>query len=87
VHLFEVGVNLEGFDAVRRSSDPPPSDIQALSRLVAGYVGGLHQWVDQPLLAAVASRLPHVTFALVGPAQTDVSLLERCANVRLFGQR
>jgi uncharacterized SAM-binding protein YcdF (DUF218 family)/glycosyltransferase involved in cell wall biosynthesis len=87
VHLFPFGVNLERFDAVRRSSDPPPSDIQALSRPVAGYVGGLHQWVDQPLLAAVASRLPHVTFALVGPAQTDVSLLERCANVRLFGQR
>ena len=27
------------------------------------------------------------TFALVGPAQVDVSTLERCPNVRLLGQR
>ena len=43
--------------------------------------------MDQPLLAAVAKRLPEMSFALVGPAQTDVSTLERCANVTLFGQR
>jgi uncharacterized SAM-binding protein YcdF (DUF218 family) len=87
VHLFPFGVNLERFDAVRQSGDPAPSDIRSLARPIVGYVGGLHQWVDQPLLAAVASRLPEVTFALVGPAQTDVSILERCPNVRLFGQR
>jgi uncharacterized SAM-binding protein YcdF (DUF218 family)/glycosyltransferase involved in cell wall biosynthesis len=87
VHLFPFGVNLERFDAVRQSDDPAPSDIRSLARPIVGYVGGLHQWVDQPLLAAVASRLPEVTFALVGPAQTDVSILERCPNVRLFGQR
>ena len=28
-----------------------------------------------------------MSFALVGPAQTDVSALERCSNVTLFGQR
>ena len=87
VHLFPFGVNLERFDAVRRSSDAPPADLQPLPRPVVGYVGGLHQWVDQPLLAAVASRMPDVSFALVGPAQTDVSALERCANITLFGQR
>ena len=87
VHLFPFGVNLERFDAVRNSSDAPPADLQPLARPVIGYVGGLHQWVDQPLLAAVASRLPEMSFALVGPAQTDVSALESCPNVTLFGQR
>ncbi len=87
VHLFPFGVNLERFDAVRLSSDAPPADLQPLARPVIGYVGGLHQWVDQPLLAAVASRLPEMSFALIGPAQTDVSALEACANVTLFGQR
>jgi uncharacterized SAM-binding protein YcdF (DUF218 family)/glycosyltransferase involved in cell wall biosynthesis len=87
VHVFPFGVNLERFDAVRQSLDPAPGDMQALTRPAVGYVGGLHQWVDQPLLASVASRLPDVTFALIGPAQTDVSMLERCPNVRLFGQR
>jgi uncharacterized SAM-binding protein YcdF (DUF218 family) len=54
---------------------------------VVGYVGGLHRWIDQALVAAVAERMPDATFALVGPPQTDVSALERCPNVRLFGQR
>src|SRR5262249_23731851 len=41
----------------------------------------------QELVATVAAAVPDVTFALVGPAQTDVSTLERCSNVHLFGQR
>ena len=87
VHLFPFGVNLERFEEVRRASENPPDDLRPLARPVIGYVGGLHQWVDQPLVAAVAERLPEMSFALVGPAQTDVSALERCANVTLFGQR
>jgi uncharacterized SAM-binding protein YcdF (DUF218 family)/glycosyltransferase involved in cell wall biosynthesis len=87
VYLFPFGVNLERFEEVRRSPDNPPQDLGPLARPVIGYVGGLHQWVDQPLVAAVAERLPEMSFALVGPAQTDVSALERCANVTLFGQR
>jgi uncharacterized SAM-binding protein YcdF (DUF218 family)/glycosyltransferase involved in cell wall biosynthesis len=87
VHLFPFGVNFEQFDRVRQSADPPPADLQALPRPIVGYVGGLHQWIDQPLIAAVANSLPETTFAFVGPAQTDVSTLERCPNIRLFGQR
>lgn len=87
VHLFPFGVNLERFEEVRSRPDDVPADMQALASPVVGYVGGLHQWVDQDLLATVAARMPDATFALVGPAQTDVSRLERCANVRLLGQR
>jgi uncharacterized SAM-binding protein YcdF (DUF218 family)/glycosyltransferase involved in cell wall biosynthesis len=87
VHLFPFGVNFEQFDRVRQSADPLPADLQQLARPVIGYVGGLHRWVDQALVAAVAERMPDATFALVGPPQTDVSALEQCPNIRLFGQR
>ncbi len=87
VHLFPFGVSFERFERVRDSAEPMPADLQALKRPVVGYVGGLHQWVDQDLVVAVAARMPDATFALVGPAQTDVSALERCANVLLLGQR
>lgn len=87
VHFFPFGVNFERFDRVRQESAPPPNDVAALPRPVAGYLGGLHQWIDQHLIVDVAERMPDVTFALVGPAQMDVSALERCANVRLLGQR
>jgi uncharacterized SAM-binding protein YcdF (DUF218 family) len=87
VHLFPFGVNFERFDRVRQAADPLPPDLQAMKRPVIGYLGGLHQWVDQDLIVAVASQMPDATFALVGPAQVDVSALERCPNVRLLGQQ
>src|SRR5204863_9165580 len=49
--------------------------------------GGLHQWVDQSLLVDVARAMPDMTFALVGPEQTDISALRGCANIHLLGLR
>jgi uncharacterized SAM-binding protein YcdF (DUF218 family)/glycosyltransferase involved in cell wall biosynthesis len=87
VHLFPVGVSFDRFERARTGTDPLPADLQPLERPVIGYVGGLHLWVDQELVASVAAQIPDATFALVGPAQTDVSTLQRCANVKLLGQR
>ena len=87
VHLFPFGVSFERFERARGSDAPPPADIAALPKPIVGYVGGLHQWVDQALLSDVAQRMPEVTFALVGPAQTDVSMLEGARNIHLLGQR
>jgi uncharacterized SAM-binding protein YcdF (DUF218 family)/glycosyltransferase involved in cell wall biosynthesis len=87
VYFFPFGVNFDRFDAVRAESAPVPDDLKPLAHPVVGYVGGLHQWVDQELLVAVAQRLTNVTFAMIGPVQTDVTALERQPNIRLFGQR
>ncbi len=87
VHLFPSGVSLEAFGTARESGVHVPDDLARLPRPIAGYVGGIHQWVDQDLLAAAAARLPNTTFALIGPAQVDVSRLQACPNVHLLGQR
>jgi uncharacterized SAM-binding protein YcdF (DUF218 family) len=87
VHLFPFAVNMGTFEQVRDAAAPPPADIATLPRPIAGYVGGLHQWVDQDLVAAVAEKMPDVTFAMVGPWQVDVSRLQRVRNIHLFGQR
>jgi uncharacterized SAM-binding protein YcdF (DUF218 family) len=87
VHLFPFAVNLGVFEKSRESRETQPADLAALKRPVAGYVGGLHQWLDQDLLVAIATRLPKINFALVGPEQTDVSRLQALPNVYLFGQR
>jgi hypothetical protein len=87
VHLFPFAVNLAGFEKVRNANDALPADLLALKRPIAGYVGGLHQWFDQELVAETARRMPDVSFALVGPAQVDVSTLQGLPNVHLFGQR
>ena len=87
VHFFPFGVDFEAFDEVRTRADNVPQDLRALARPVVGYVGGLHRWIDQELMAEVAGRLPQVTFVLIGPAQTDCSRLRRLPNVRLLGAR
>lgn len=87
VDVFPSGVNFERFEAARISVDSLPADLKDLPRPIIGYVGGLHRWVDQPLLAATARTLKNATFVLVGPAQCDVSELEREPNVRLLGAR
>jgi uncharacterized SAM-binding protein YcdF (DUF218 family)/glycosyltransferase involved in cell wall biosynthesis len=86
-HFFPFGVAYGKFEKVRLAPDDVPADLRELRRPVVGYVGGLHRWFDQDLVAAVAARMPEVTFALVGPAQTDVSRLARQPNVRLLGAR
>ncbi len=87
VHLFPSGVSLQRFDAARASTEPPPADVAALPRPIVGYVGGLHQWFDTELVAAAAQRLPHASFVLVGPEQTDMSPLRGLANVHRLGAR
>ena len=87
VHLFPFAVNMGTFEKVRDAETPVPADIASLPRPIAGYVGGLHQWVDQELLAAVAERMPDVSFVMVGPFQVDVSRLQRVKNIHLLGQK
>jgi uncharacterized SAM-binding protein YcdF (DUF218 family)/glycosyltransferase involved in cell wall biosynthesis len=87
VHLFPFGVSLEVFERARDAGPAIPADLAALPRPIAGYVGGLHQWLDQDLLADVAAKHPDITFALVGPAQVDVSRLEGVPNIRLLGKK
>ncbi len=87
VHVFPFGVDLPRFERVREAPGGVPAEIARLPRPVAGYVGGVHRWIDQPLLCQVAKRLPHVSFALVGPIQTDVEALRALPNVHLLGPR
>jgi uncharacterized SAM-binding protein YcdF (DUF218 family)/glycosyltransferase involved in cell wall biosynthesis len=85
VHFFPFGVRFPLFDEARQAGGPPPSDIASLPRPIVGYVGGLHQWVDQELVVQVARRHPEITFVFVGPEQCDLSTLRSCANIKLLG--
>jgi glycosyltransferase involved in cell wall biosynthesis len=87
VSLFPGGVDFERFSRARDSADGQPADVGVRRRFVAGYVGGIHRWVNQELLAAVADQLPDVEFLLIGPCQVDVSRLARAPNIRVLGAR
>lgn len=87
VYIVPSGVSLGRFEAAREASRPQPDDMRPLRRPVVGYVGGVHQWVDQELVGAVADRLPDASFAFIGPVQSDVSVLARRSNVHLLGAK
>lgn len=87
VHRFPAGVNYDEFSRVRGETNAVPADLKALGGPVAGYVGALHQWLDQDLVAELARRMPDVAFALVGPTHSDTSRLTACPNVHLLGAR
>jgi len=87
VHLFPFGVSFDRFAQARAKADGIPDDLASLPRPIVGYVGGVHQWVDQELLAAVAKQMPTTQFVLVGPPQTDVSRLTAQPNIHLFRAR
>ena len=86
VHLVPSGVDLGRFESVDPTA-PLPEDLRDIARPVIGYLGGVHQWLDQSLLATLAERRRDWSFVLVGPRQTDVSQLERQPNVHLLGTR
>ena len=87
VHLFPFGVKFEAFETARQAAEPAPEDVKDLPRPLIGYVGGIHQWVDQELVAGIARAMPEATVLLVGPRQTDVSRLTGLPNVRMLGAR
>src|SRR5262245_56383714 len=87
VHLFPFGVKFDSFEAVREAPRQPPDDMVRFARPIVGYVGGLHRWIDQDLVADTAARLPEASFVFVGPPQCDLSRLQSAANVTLLGAK
>jgi glycosyltransferase involved in cell wall biosynthesis len=85
--LVSIGVSLGKFEAAWRTPPPMPEDLARLPPPRIGLVGGLRACVDQPLLVAVAHRLPHASFVLVGPEQVPLDSLKALANVHLLGPR
>ena len=87
VHLFPFGVNLSAFERAREEEGEPPAELRKLRGSVVGYVGGIHQWIDQELVVRTARRHPDFWFVLVGPVQTQVDRLKREPNILLLGQK
>lgn len=87
VSRFSFGVNFEQFEKARLNSGSIPEDIKHIKGRIIGYVGGVHKWVDQGLIKAVALERPDCDFVFVGPVQTNVSALARLKNVHFLGSK
>ncbi len=50
-----------------------------------GFIGGIGSWVDLDFIAGLAKARPHVHIVLIGPVETDVSVLASLPNIHLLG--
>ena len=87
VHTFPFAVNYAQFETARKENGDAPADVRELPRPIIGYVGGVHRFVDQNLVLAVANAMPRASIVLVGPLQTDVARLAAHPNIHLLGAR
>jgi uncharacterized SAM-binding protein YcdF (DUF218 family)/glycosyltransferase involved in cell wall biosynthesis len=85
-YLFPAGVDYMKFENARKHSDVH-HDLALMAKPIVGYIGAISGVFDQELLVKAAQALPEVSFALIGPAYTDVSLLKTCPNIFLLGKK
>jgi len=65
---------------------PRAAELPAAPR-IAGFYGAIADWIDVPLIAAVARAMPDWQFVLVGPVATDIGALDGVANVTLVARQ
>lgn len=88
VYIFPFAVNFQEFEKARlKQEDFLPDEFRDIKRPIAGYVGGVHKWIDQNLIKEVAEKYPGYSFVFVGPLQTDTSLLTKLKNIYFLGHR
>lgn len=87
VHIFPFAVDMPVFEKARAGSTDVPPEMAAMKGPKIGYVGGVHKWIDQELVAAAAHANPGHSFIFVGPIQTDISLLAGLKNVHFLGNK
>ena len=86
VTCIPMGVDADQF--LKAISDSTiPEEIKKTDRPIIGYIGGIRDSVDQPLLEHLAGRFPEYTFMFVGPIQTNISNLEKLRNFIFTGQK
>lgn len=89
-HTFLVrhGVQFDHFRKALLPETKIPEDIAALPRPVIGYFGLMAEdWIDLPLMEAVARKFSTGSMVLLGKVTTDLSRLTALPNVHALGRK
>ena len=86
-HFVPHGVDVEHFARALEPSTRIADELRGLPRPIIGFFGQLADWVDLPLVRALADARPAWSFVLVGRSTTDLDVLRGPRNVHLVGLR
>jgi len=87
VHLVRHGVDHAHFAQAVDGNLPLPESLRKIPRPIAGFVGLVREWFDAALMAAVAVRMPDMSFVVVGDHSADIRATQWPANVHFLGRR
>ena len=77
-----------GVDWLRfaNSKAPQPVEYSQLSKPIAVYVGSIEGWFNYELIANAATRLPDISFVIIGPLHQK-NLFSDIPNIHVLGPR
>ncbi|HZO17171.1 MAG TPA: glycosyltransferase [Polyangiaceae bacterium] len=81
------GVDHELFARALDDDTVVPAELARLPHPRLGFYGTIQDWIDYPLLEALASRHPEWSIVLIGSELVDVSALRRYPNVHFLGRK
>jgi glycosyltransferase involved in cell wall biosynthesis len=87
VHLSPHGVDHAAFARALAPETEVPADLAAIAHPRIGFYGTIQDWLDFPLIAALARRRPDWQFVFLGQVLCDASAIASLPNVHLLGQR
>lgn len=86
--LVRHGVDFDHFQKALDPATEVPEEIRNLPRPIIGYFGLMAEdWIDIPLMAAVAKHFSHGSMVLLGKVTTDISALTSLPNVHALGRK
>jgi glycosyltransferase involved in cell wall biosynthesis len=86
--LVRHGVDLEHFKKALDPATQIPDEIAKLPKPVIGYFGLMAEdWIDIPLMEAVAKHFSQGSLVLLGKVTTDISRLTNLPNVHALGRK
>lgn len=86
-HFVSHGVDVNHFSCALDPLTVIPKELRKLPRPVVGFFGLLADWVDLPLVRALALARPRWSIVLIGKATTTLAPVLRLPNVHLLGQK
>ncbi|MCP4632288.1 MAG: glycosyltransferase [candidate division Zixibacteria bacterium] len=88
VYKIPHGCDFKHFSSTRNLSENDiPAELRKIKSPIVGYYGLIRDWFDFEMLREIFSRNKEWNLVLIGPSDTDTSVIEQLPNVHFLGPK